>query len=84
MKRATGQLVFLQLFHTGQADFFPKSFLFHRPCHMINFALSLRSYKKKKPIRPIIRSKQYERRYKQRAYVHSQMASRINLFCFQA
>ena len=26
MERATGQLVFLQLFHTGQADFFQKVF----------------------------------------------------------
>ena len=41
MERATGLLVFLQLFHTRQADFFSKSFLFHRPCHIMNFALSL-------------------------------------------
>ena len=41
VEREKGQLVFLQLFHTGQADFSPKSFLFHRPCHIINCALSL-------------------------------------------
>ena len=36
----TGQLYFLQLFHMGRADFFATIFLLHRPCNIINFALS--------------------------------------------
>ena len=40
-EKATGQLVFTKNFIRGEQIFFAKILLLHRPCHIINFALSL-------------------------------------------